>query len=87
MMRPEDKRIAAMVPDAAERIQKNLAVLEGALEGKTYMAGDELTAADIMVGYAIHLVKLTGQLGDAYPNVKAYFERVSARPAFQKAFA
>ena len=87
MMRPEDKRIAAMVPDAAERIQKNLAVLEGALEGKTYMAGDELTAADIMVGYAIHLVKLTGQLGDAYPNVKAYFERVSARPAFRKAFA
>ena len=87
MMRPEDKRIAAMVPDAAERIQKTLAVLDGALKDKQYIAGNEFTAADIMVAYAVHLTSLTGQLGDAHPNVKAYFARVGARPAFQKAFA
>jgi glutathione S-transferase len=87
MMRPEDKRIAAVVPDAAERIQQNMAVLDGALKGKQYITGNELTAADVMLGYAVHLVSLTGQLGAAYPIVKAYFERVSARPAFQKAFA
>ena len=51
------------------------------------MAGDAFTAADISVGYALGLGTNFG-LGDQYsPVVKAYQERVTSRPACQKAMA
>jgi len=51
------------------------------------VAGDAFTAADISVGYALGLGTNFG-LGDQYsPVVKAYQERVTSRPACQKAMA
>lgn len=84
-LRPEEERIAAMVPDAQRRVTAWLDVLEGALDGRDYLVGREFTAADVMVGYAVALAKMLGQVGDAHPRVAAYMERLERRPALQKA--
>ena len=49
--------------------------------------GDAIASNLFLIGYALQLAKLTGQLGDGFPNLAAYLERLSARPAFQKAFS
>jgi glutathione S-transferase len=85
-LRPEAERIPAVVVDAAARTRKCLAVADQALEGRSYIAGDEFSAADIMLGYTVQLAKITGQLTDATPQLGAYLERLAARPGFQKAF-
>jgi len=64
-----------------------LDVLERALAGRAYLLGDELSGADVMMGYTVWVARGSGLLGDAYPNVLAYLARIEARPAFQKALS
>src|SRR2546426_544189 len=65
----------------------DLTMIEPALAGKSYLLGDEFSAADIMLGYALLLMKWFGLLGDATPNASAYLARLEQRPALQKALA
>ena len=85
MFKPEDERIPAVVADGAKRAAAVLGVVEAALAGKSYLLGNDFSAADIMLGYALLLMKWFGLLSDAYPNVLAYLARLEARPALQKA--
>jgi glutathione S-transferase len=84
MFKPEAERIAAIVPDAQARIQNWLTTVEAAMDGRDYLCGSELTAADVMLGYSLLLTKWFGLLGDR-PNLTAYLARLEARPALQKA--
>jgi glutathione S-transferase len=86
-LRPEAERIPAMVPDAQARIGQWMDLLDRELAGRAYVAGDEFSAADVMVGYAVALAKLVGAVGASHPNVAAYATRLEERPAFRKAFA
>ncbi len=83
--KPKEERIPAVVDDAKATLAKLFALLERELKGKTYICGDDFTAADIMLGYDLNLCKLIQISFADYPNVAAYFERLTARPAFQKA--
>ncbi|MFA7638754.1 MAG: glutathione S-transferase family protein [Parvibaculum sp.] len=87
LIRPEDKRIPQVAAEAVESTKKMLAIVEANLEGLEYICGDEFTAADIMLGYALMLCSLFGLLTNEFPKVKAYYERISSRPAFAKATA
>ena len=87
MFRPEAERIPAMVVDGRRRAVAKLDVLEPALAGTAYLCGEELTAADVMVGYGVAIAALLGVVGDQHPNLRAYLARLETRPAFQKAFA
>jgi glutathione S-transferase len=51
------------------------------------MAGDDFTAADISVGYGLGLGAGLGIDADYSPKVKAYRDRLQARPAYQAAAA
>jgi glutathione S-transferase len=86
-LRPEERRIAAIVPDAIERIQRCLAIIESTLATRPYIVGDTFTAADIMLGYTVYLTQLLGQLGEGHPTVSAYLARLAERPGYQAAFA
>lgn len=71
-----------------KEVSRILAVLEARLQGQTYFAGDEYTIADIAVlpWLRIAFVHPIGEmltLGDK-PNLKAWWERVSTRPAVVK---
>jgi glutathione S-transferase len=51
-----------------------------------YLAGEELTCADILVVYRLTTGVLFGARPiDDLPNVAAYAKRIEARPAYQKA--
>ena len=58
--------------------------VESELNGRAYFAGAEFTAADIMMMYALQWLHRITDV-EKYPNLKAYRERISARPAYKKA--
>lgn len=78
-----------------ERVQKALnetvpplfRYLNSELEGKTFLAGDKLTVADIAVASQLVNFRHGGEAIDAelYPNLHAHIERMHSRPAFAKA--
>jgi glutathione S-transferase len=81
---PEAQRDAAKAADAAKRFETPLAVLDGALAGKQYLAGDAFSVADLNVASVVGWASLAQlDLGKA-PNVQAWLKRCSARPAFAR---
>jgi len=53
-----------------------------------YLAGPELTCADVMVMFDLTALPLFGGRSiDDLPNVQAYVKRIGERPAYQKAMA
>ena len=85
VFKPERERIPAVVADARAKAAAALRVLEDALAGKQYILGADFSGADVMLGYTLMSAKFFGVLGDESPNTNAYFMRLMARPAFQKA--
>jgi glutathione S-transferase len=65
----------------------SLEVLERALEGRPYLLGEELSGADIMVGYTVQTARWFGLLAEGFPNLSAYMDRLVSRPALQRALA
>jgi glutathione S-transferase len=59
-------------------------MLEQTLAASPYLAGPELTCADIMVNYCLTSMR-TFDGRDDLANVRSYVERVSKRPAYIKA--
>jgi glutathione S-transferase len=84
LFKPEAERIPAVVADGRDRTRAVLGVLETALNGKSYLLGNEFSAADIMMGYSVLLMKWFGLITDAHPNVAAYLARLEQRPALRK---
>jgi glutathione S-transferase len=80
----------AAMPDEAKKINKDKLMqrfkwLDGELKDKQYLMGDHFSVAD---GYLFTVTNWAApmQIGmDEYPNLKAYRERVAARPAVQEA--
>lgn len=64
------------------RLEKALEVLDTHLADRDYLLASGFTAPDINVGYSIHLGRNFTDLS-AFPNVNAYYDRLTARPAFQ----
>ncbi len=83
MVLPEDERVPGVIPWSQKRIRANLDVLETAVSGGGFLAGGAFSAADIMMAYTLHLVKLV-QLFDAndHPNIGAWLTKIESRPAW-----
>jgi glutathione S-transferase len=74
------------VPEAAEGLkriaQDRLTWLDKQLAGKTYLCGDRLTLADILLYCFLAFGSNVGQpLNPANANVQAWFERMAGRPS------
>lgn len=73
--------------DASKKTSdRYLDFVEAELEGRPYFAGSEFTAADIMMMYALRFLERITDIAK-YPNIKAYRDRIAARPAYQKGMA
>lgn len=71
----------------AKWFHKRLVKVEQRLEGREFLCADRFTVADICVGYALVLAQSVG-LDEGVPDsLKAYRERLTARPAFIRAAA
>jgi glutathione S-transferase len=84
MLLPPDRRDETVLGQAQRLLAKALAPVDETLTGKDYLIGD-FSAADIMLGHACFMSNRLGSVSDDMPHLKAYVERVTARPAFQTA--
>ena len=77
-----------MPPFVADRVQKGWAIVEQRLGEADYFGGSQLTTADIMMGFQLTTSRaMSGMSIDHLPNLKAYLQRIGARPAYQWAMA
>lgn len=70
------------------RLESYYRYLDARLGEAPFLAGNELTCADIMVMFNLTSLPLFGgRTIDDLPNVKAYVKRIEARPAYAKAMS
>lgn len=84
-LEPEETRNPKVAGDYRKWFLARMRSVETALEGKDYLCSGRFTIADICVGYAVMLA-LSLQIDEVLtPNIKTWWERISARPAFERA--
>ena len=66
-------------------VKRNLDFMESMLNKSLWFCGDELTAADIQMSFAVEAASVRTSLQDDYPKLAEYLERIMARPAYQRA--
>ena len=84
-LEPKERRLKQAADDYTQWFFARLRTVETALEGHEYLCADRFTLADICVGYALYLADTLGFKDGFKPNTLAYYERLSARPAFKRA--
>jgi glutathione S-transferase len=80
---PEERDDAAIESFRGQTVEA-WNVLEKHLAGRSYVLGDALTMADIPLGVSIYRWLQLPVEKPAMPNLDAYLERLSERPAFRK---
>ena len=83
---PPERRNQGNADRAVKLLSRMLSAVNEGLAGRDYLAG-EFSGADIMTGHACTVAARLGADVSDKPNVKAYVERLNARPALQKAWA
>jgi glutathione S-transferase len=77
-----------MPPFVADRMAKAWSIVEARLGEAEYFGGAQLTTADIMMGFQLTTSRAFNNMSiDHLPNLKAYLQRIGARPAYQRAMA
>ncbi|MDP3495258.1 MAG: glutathione S-transferase family protein [Hyphomonadaceae bacterium] len=72
----------------SERIRRAWTMIEARLGEAQFFGGRNLTTADIMMIYPPTIGRaFSGAPIEDYPNIKAYVQRIGARPAYQRAMA
>lgn len=59
--------------------------LESELGGRDWFAGDEFTAADVMMSFPLEAARSRAGLDASRPNLIDWLERIHARPAYAEA--
>ena len=59
--------------------------LESELAGRDWFAGDEFSAADVMMSFPLEAARARAGLGDERPNLIDWLERIHARSAYAAA--
>ena len=68
--------------------QKRIKRFEQQLATQDYIAGPDFCIVDITAWCSFRFFRVAGfELGEDQPNLRAWFERIKARPAAAKAFS
>ena len=71
-----------IIDEMKDRARQCAQAVANAVDGKTWILGDEFSAADIMMGYTLRLYGLL--MGEPLPDsAESYWARLSARDAFK----
>jgi glutathione S-transferase len=76
--KPAKKPLLAM-------FRQHLNWLEAELSTRAWFAGDEFTAADIMMSFPLEAARQRAGLDADFPNLMDWLERIHARPAYAAA--
>jgi len=75
-----------VLKDLQGRLERALKLLNERLGEMDYLAGNELTAADIMIVFSLTTMRsFTPYELKPYPNILGYLQRIAAREAYQRA--
>lgn len=84
-------RIPLMGKAAIRRVQpmldRHLDYVEAELARRPWFAGDQMTAADIMMSFPLEAARKRGGLNESRPATMAWLDKIHARPAYQAALA
>ena len=84
-------RVPLLGKTAAKRIQPMIDVhldyVESELSQRPWFAGDEMTAADIMMSFPLEAARSRAGLGPSRPHTIAWLDTIHARPAYEAALA
>jgi len=81
---PPEKRDAKAIEEGARKSAELAGMLDRALAGRAYVAGDAFTMGDIPIGAEVQRWLRVPIERPKMPNVEAWFERLRARPPFSK---
>ena len=86
-VRPIARGIAGKIDEqyTNPELARQAAFIEGELEGRQWLVGDEPTAADVQMSFPVEALVARGSGSGSYPRITALVERIHARPAFQRA--
>ena len=87
ILEPEATRLPKVAEDYTKWFYSRLRSVELATAHNEFLVANRFTIADIAVGFALQLSESLGLADGFKPNTKAYYERLKARPAFQKAIS
>jgi glutathione S-transferase len=73
-----------LAPMLQQELARYLRWVDADMAGRTFAAGDEFTAADVMLAYALEFAHGRKHL-DGSAHLVPYLERMTARPAYQRA--
>jgi glutathione S-transferase len=79
----ESKTATHVLEETRKLAARWLGHLERRLEGREWIALDELTVADIAMASVLRTIRKT-DLMEPFPRIKSYYERCHARPAWQR---
>ncbi|MFT4672037.1 MAG: glutathione S-transferase [Pseudohongiellaceae bacterium] len=85
LLEPEATRLPKVAEDYRKWFYSRLRSLEMATAGREFLCADRFTIADIAVGFALYLAESLNLDGGFKPNTQAYYQRLKARPGFQRA--
>lgn len=85
IIRPITKAVSAQVGKEFldPNIERGLQHLENSLNGKDWLLGQTLTAADIMMSFPVEGAAVRVGLESEYPNIYAYLQRFQNRQAYK----
>jgi glutathione S-transferase len=81
---PPEKRDMKAIEEGKAKSAELLGILDAALAGRRYVAGDTLTMGDIPMGCHVQLWMRLPIERPARPHLEAWFQRLCARPAYRK---
>lgn len=82
---PDERKLPQAADDYAKWFISRLRGIDAVLRQHEFLAADRFTVADISVGYALMLANELDLVARFPPAVAAYWERLQAREAFQRA--
>lgn len=81
---PAQMRNMPALEQAIDMLNERLDVLEGQLEGRSHVTGEDFTLADILIGQMLYRYYTMDLHHAVRPHLSAYYERLTERPAYQR---
>lgn len=82
-------RVPVMGKIAVKRIQPMIDVhldyVEAELGGRAWFAGNDISAADVMMSFPLEAARSRAGLDDSRPAIMAWLAKIHARPAYREA--
>ena len=83
----EADKYGEIIAQAQQNADRMLDAVEAAIKGRSFLVGDTLSGADIMMGFTLWSARMLKLLDTRHPETLRYLGELRARPAFAKALA